>query len=125
MGRYVVAHALREAGFTVHVMADVFGDDPAMRKDEDWVTEVTTRGWVILTKDDKMRMKPRERDVLLEHGARVFCITNAHMKAEDMAARLVKHRGKIVRLSRKPGPYVYAVYEEAVRRLFPPDAARK
>ena len=105
-------------------MEDVFGDDPNWRKDDVWIPEVTSRGWVILMKDDKIRTKPHERQSLVKSGARVFRITNAHMRGVDMAERLATHYGKIIRLSGKPGPYVYGVYRDDVRRLFPPDPAR-
>lgn len=124
LGRHVVAGALREAGLVVHVMEAVFGDDPKWRKDEVWIPEVAGRGWIILMKDDQVRMKPRERQALMSCGAKVFCITNANISGPDMAERFVKHQAKIVRLARKPGPYVYGVYDDDVVRLFPPDPSR-
>jgi hypothetical protein len=102
-------------------MQDVFGDEPALRPDEIWIPEVTRRGWVILMKDDKIRLKPLERAAVVQAGARVFCITNAQITGDEMAARLIAHRHKIIRLSRNPGPYVYGVYTDGLKRLFPRD----
>ena len=124
LGRHVVAGALRGVGLTVYPMEDVFGDDPKWRRDDIWIGEVTRRGWVILMKDDKIRTKPRERDALVRSGARAFCLTNAHLRGVVMAELLVAQRGKIIRLSSKPGPFVYGVYPEGVKRLFPPDPSR-
>jgi hypothetical protein len=124
LGRRIVANALRAEGMTVHVMEDVFGgDDPEWRLDEVWIPEVTRRGWVILMKDDKVRMKPRERDALVGSGARVFCVTNAQLTGDQMAERLVVNLERIVRRSETPGPYIYGVYRDGLRKLFPREEA--
>lgn len=126
LGRRFIAEALRAEGLTVHTSHDVFGgDDPKWRPDEVWLPEVTRRGWIILMKDDRVRMKPLERRALMRSKARCFCITTANMPGPDMAARFVKHKGGILRRARKPGPYVYGVYDNGIDRLFPPDPARK
>lgn len=51
VGRYQVAEALRSAGATVEVHLDHFpGDAPDMQ----WIPEVGRRGWVLITKDQKL-----------------------------------------------------------------------
>src|SRR5437899_2965793 len=57
-GRKIVAQALRDVGATVEIHDDHFPPDA---KDEVWLTEVGRRGWVVLTKDDRIRYRLTER----------------------------------------------------------------
>ena len=86
---------------------------------------MTRRGWVILMKDDKVRLRPVEREALTSCEAKAFCITNAQITGEEMGARFVTNLPRIVRACKKPGPFVYGVYRDGLTRLFPPDPSRK
>jgi len=44
--------------------------------DGQWIREVTTRGWIILTRDKHIRRNPLERAAFLSARARVFNIRN-------------------------------------------------
>jgi hypothetical protein len=110
---------------TVHVMEEVFGDDPEWRPDRVWLPEVTARGWVILMKDDRIRMRPLEREALIRAEAKAFCITNAQITGDEMGRRFVTNLPRILRACRKPGPFVYGVYQDRLARLFPKDPARQ
>ncbi|MGH2870583.1 MAG: hypothetical protein ACRDNK_23825, partial [Solirubrobacteraceae bacterium] len=49
LGRHIVVNALREAGATVHPMADVYGERIGQGlRDEEWLRDAGTRGWVVL-----------------------------------------------------------------------------
>lgn len=53
LGRHQVPQALREAGLTVHTMAEVYGEQAGQRlKDDVWLEDVGRRGWIVLMKDD-------------------------------------------------------------------------
>ena len=120
LGRHVVAEALRACGLTVHTMASVYGEEAAQRlRDEVWLRDVGERGWVVLMKDDAIRRRPSEREALIEAGVRAFCLTNAQLRGAEQAARFVENRHRILRQARKPGPYIYGVYERRIQRLWP------
>ena len=120
LGRHVVADALREAGVVVHVMADVYGERIGQGlADEEWLRDVGERGWVVLMKDAKIRYRPAELGVIIDHGLQAFCLTNANLRGVEMAARLVANLPRIVRVAQEPGPYIYGVYAASVRRLWP------
>ncbi len=119
LGKSIVA-GLRHVGLTVHSMADVFGEKGGQGlRDEIWLREVGERGWVILTKDDAIRRRPAERDALVSAGARVFILTKADLRAVEQTARFVSNRDRILRQARRPGPYIYGVYESGLKRLWP------
>ena len=67
-----IATGLRDAGLMVHTTADVYGEDEAQRLPDVWLRDAGRNGWVILTKDDAIRRRPAERDVLVGASARVF-----------------------------------------------------
>lgn len=119
LGRHAVPTALRTAGAIVHTMAEVYGEQVGQSlADEDWLSDVGERGWVVLLKDTKIRYRPAELDAITTHGIRAFCLTNANLRAADQAERLVANLPQITRLAEEAGPYIYGVYADGVRRLW-------
>jgi hypothetical protein len=119
LGKSIV-EGLRTAGLTVHSMADVYGEKRAQRlADEIWLRDAGKNDWIVLTKDDAIRRRPAERDALTQAAVRVFCLTNRSMRGAEQTARFVSNRHRILRQARKPGPYIYGVYEKGLKRLWP------
>lgn len=119
LGKSIV-ESLRATGLTVHSMTDVYGEKRAqLLADEVWLRDAGKNDWIVLTKDDAIRRRPAERDALTEAAVRVFCLTNRNMRGAEQTERFVSNRHRIVRQTRKPGPYIYGVYPEGLRRLWP------
>jgi hypothetical protein len=121
LGRHVVPDALRDAGAVVHVMADVYGERIGQGlADEEWLRDAGEHRWVVLMKDAKIRYRPAELQVVIDHGLRAFCLTNANLRGIQMAQRLVEQLPRITRIAEQaPGPYIYGVYQDAVRPVWP------
>lgn len=120
LGRKHLADALRAHGLVVHTMASVYGEQAAQRvADERWLRDVGAYGWIVLMKDDAIRRRPAEREALIESGVRAFCLTNAQLRATQQTERFVSNRHRIIQQARKPGPYIFGVYERGLRRLWP------
>jgi hypothetical protein len=120
LGRRIVPDALRGVGLTVHTMADVYGERIGQQLlDETWLRDVGERGWVVLMKDDAIRRRPTERDALIAGGVRAFCLTNAQLRGDAQARRFVSNLRRIIRQARRPGPYIYGVYDGRIERLWP------
>jgi hypothetical protein len=102
-------------------MADVYGERIGQGlADEEWLHDAGERSWVVLMKDAKIRYRPAELQVVIDHGLRAFCLTNANLRGVEMAARFVENLPRIIRLAeQKPGPYIHGVYSDAVRPLWP------
>lgn len=119
LGKSVV-EALRATGLTVHSMADVYGEERAQRlADEVWLRDAGQMDWIVLTKDDAIRRRPAERDDLTEAAVRSFCLTTAQLRGAEQIRRFVDNHHRILRQARKPGPYIYGVYEGGLPRLWP------
>ena len=99
LGRYTIAEALREAGADVEIHDDHFPNDA---KDEEWLREVARRGWVILTKDKRIRYRSNERTALMQADGRAFVIIaqgdiSAHIVAEILVRALPSIRRFVTR----------------------------
>jgi len=88
-------------------------------EDAEWINYAAEHDLVVLCKDDWIRRRPLERRAMQRGGVRVFCLTNANLTFDQQAARFVRHRFRILQRSRRPGPYVYGVYEDGLRKLWP------
>jgi hypothetical protein len=82
LGRVMVADALRAEGVNVILHDEVF---PQGAPDEDWLPEVGQRGWVLLTKDDRIRSTTAQREILLAAGVRAFILSGASLPGPAMA----------------------------------------
>jgi len=119
LGKSIV-EALRATGLTVHSMADVYGEKRAQRlADEVWLRDAGKNDWIVLTKDDAIRRRPAERDALTVAAVRAFCLTTAQLRGAEQIERFLHNRHRILRQARRPGPYIYGVYEGGLKRLWP------
>jgi hypothetical protein len=86
LGKSIV-EGLREAGLTVHSMADIYGEKRAqLLADEVWLRDAGKNDWIVLTKDDAIRRRPAERDALTKAAVRVFCLTNRNLRGAEQAS---------------------------------------
>ena len=90
--------ALRQAGLRVEVHDDHFPPDAS---DAEWLRAVGQRGWVVLTKDERIRRRPLERAALLDAGVRAFVLTARGMSGADMGQAFVRARGSMENLLRR------------------------
>jgi hypothetical protein len=81
-GRYI-AEALRAAGAKVEIHDDHF---PRATPDVDWLKEIGRRGWVVLSKDERIRRNRTERAALEQTNVRAFFLTQQSMTGPEMAA---------------------------------------
>ncbi|HEY5542517.1 MAG TPA: hypothetical protein VIM04_04570, partial [Candidatus Binatia bacterium] len=78
LGQKVIASKLRECGVQVEIHDHHF---PQNALDEDWISEVGKRGWVVLTKDDRIRYRPAALAAYRRHQAKVFVFGSGEMRA--------------------------------------------
>lgn len=83
LGGVFVAAAIRQAGLKVVVHDDEFEPDA---RDVDWLREVGRRGWVVLTKDARIRTNALERGALLSANVAAFMLGRGDMTGPRMAS---------------------------------------
>ena len=117
LGKKTIAAALREAGVEVHVHDDYFLPDA---RDEDWLREVGRRGWIVFTKDSRIRYRGLELAALRKAGVRAFVLTGKDLQGREMGQIFVKALPAITRLiARFPPPFIAKVTRGgSVSKLF-------
>lgn len=85
LGGKVLAHALRALGERVEVHDDHFPKDAT---DEIWLADVGAKGWVILSKDDRIRRNPVERQALLTAGVAAFFLGRSDLRGDQLCLRV-------------------------------------
>lgn len=107
LGRKYVAQALREAGATVEVHDDHF---PQTTPDVDWLAEVGRRGWVVLSKDERIRRNRIEREALEAARVRAFFLTQQDITGQEMADLFRDALpGMTNRAISHPAPFIFTI----------------
>jgi PIN like domain len=83
LGKHVVAGVLRASGLRVEVHDDHFKLDET---DEFWLGSVGARGWVVLTKDYRLRYRALALRAIEAGRVRVFVLKKSEdLRADEMA----------------------------------------
>lgn len=105
--RSLVANALRNSGYTVEIHDDHFPPDAP---DYVWLTEVSRRGWLVFTKDKKIKHRVAELHAVVSSGAMVFTLSGGSVQGSEMAQIFVNAMPNIaLYVSENPGPFIVRV----------------
>lgn len=108
LGRQVVPQALRNAGEQVIAFRERFAGGT---KHPVWLPEVGRNGWVLLTKDSRIRYRRNEMQALLSSGARSFVLVSRNLPGLEMAEIFVKALPAIKKMCmRQPAPFIAHVW---------------
>ncbi len=110
LGRYIVPQALRSAGEQVIAFHERFASGT---EDSEWLPEVGRNGWVLLTKDSKIRYRRNEMQALLSSGARSFVLVSSNLPGREMADIFVRALRAIKKMSaRQAAPFIAHVWRD-------------
>jgi predicted nuclease of predicted toxin-antitoxin system len=87
-------------------------DDHFARDEEDrvWLQKAGEQGWVILTKDQRLRYRPLEIAALRAGNARVFVLTAGNLRGIEIASVFLVALPRICKvLHSKRGPFLARV----------------
>jgi PIN like domain len=123
LGKKIVAERLGSAGLRVEVHADHFPETENSPEEHDgiWLITVGRKGWVILTKDERIRRNQIELAALLASGAPSFASTAGNITGEQLADSFLAAMPQIRRfLKRHQPPFIATVSRlGTVRMLLP------
>jgi len=94
LGERDVAQALRNAGALVEVHSNHFAPN---EQDAVWLAAVAGKGWIILTKDQKIRYRILEQVAIAESNAQVFTFSSGATGGQEMAEAFEKALGAMGR----------------------------
>jgi hypothetical protein len=83
--------ALRLAGLIVHAAHEHFAHDTP---DTAWIAEVSRRGWIALTRDQRIRYKPNELAAVLDGGLGLIVLVGQATSAE-LAETFIRTHARI------------------------------
>ena len=98
LGTADVPDALRRAGAVVEIHDDHFPQDA---EDVAWLPVVGERGWLVLTKDARIRRVPLERLALISAKVGAFILTGGEARGVAMGQNLVKALPAMQRIAMK------------------------
>lgn len=117
---------LRQVHAVVHAHDDLFPQDT---DDEVWLREAARKGWIVLTKDDRIRYRPGEQRAIVEAGVACFCLNPTKgMTAHEWAEALVTALPRILEMAatEKRRGYIKGVNRQGrIRHLFPPKRSQR
>lgn len=126
LGSTDVPRALREKGIKVELLHEHF---PLSTDDRDWLREVGRRGWVVLTKDQRIRRRQAEFQALLEAGVAAFVLTSGNLSGTATADAFVRAYPRMQKVLRDyASPFIAALDGSGNVKLLTPaerHAARK
>lgn len=98
---------MRDAGAIVKRHTEHFARGVA---DDVWLAQAGTNGWVVLTRDKRIRYRQLERLALQAAKVRAFVFTGGNVTAKDTGAILARALDRIRRISNaNPGPFIYHI----------------
>jgi len=119
LGRHRVADLLRDAGWFVHKHVEVFRERDESVSDLEWLEHCGRHQLVVLTKDRRLRYRPREIAAIRRYRVKAFVLTSGNLRAAEQARRFLDHAQPIEAACSDSGPFVYAVRADRIVRLFP------
>lgn len=92
--------------------------------DDVWIPEVTSHGWLIITRDSQIQSNRREIDAVREHGARMITLVGSEAIGTFAQLEILLCRWRDVeRRAEEPGPFIYAARRTSLRQVeLQPDA---
>jgi predicted nuclease of predicted toxin-antitoxin system len=122
LGRHVVADALKAAGARVEVHDDHFPRDAA---DVEWLARAGREGWIVLTRDKKIRRNGIELAAVLEHSVAVFVVLKSKATGAETAQLLVRNLPRMARhLRGNRVPFIAGVAADSLHHYKLPPRSR-
>ncbi|MGM3305930.1 hypothetical protein ACSQ6I_08110 [Anabaena sp. WFMT] len=116
LGKKSIPEILRTAGITVEIHDDHF-EKGAL--DVDWLPQVGEKGWIVLTKDDRISKNQLERIAVARAQIKMFVLASQNLQGKDMAAIFLKAIVPMQEFVRKhPAPFIAKIYRDGKINLW-------
>ena len=107
LGGKLIAQRLCDLGAQVETLADHF---PVNTPDVEWLKAVGEKGWIVLSKDGRIRRDSVERATLKAAGVRAFFLTQQGLTGDEMADIFANAlQGMANRAHSQAAPFIYTL----------------
>jgi hypothetical protein len=109
-----------ERSDVVHPGHDLISEVPRGTPDLSWMPIVGANGWIVLTRDRRIRTRPAEQLAYWEHGLRSVWIGGKRDHSpRELAELFLRHEERLNRMAVKlgSGPWALTMNESGVRQL--------
>jgi hypothetical protein len=111
------AQGLRDGGHAVHLITDFYDDDAKDVPDEVWIADGCSRGWILLTKDKRIRYRARELAAL---NGQLFCLVSGNASIAAMTTSFLAAMPRIARSVEHDAAGFWHVYADgSIKRMWP------
>jgi hypothetical protein len=111
LGKIDVPETLRAAGYQCERHDDHWDQTT---EDSVWLAGISTRKWVVLTKDERIRYRPLELQALSSARLRTFIVICGNVRGAETAKILLAAMPRILAvLRRRRGPFIYYIYKNS------------
>ena len=112
------AYRLRAAGHVVHLIAEYYPRDAQEIGDAEWIAEGCRRGWILLTKDRRIRYRTDELAALT--AGHLFCLADGNATLDQITQRFLDAMPAIHRAVRNTGTGFWHVHTDGrITKLWP------
>lgn len=103
-----VAKAVKKGEEDVRWLGEIF---PVDTPDTHWLREAGNNGWLVITRDRKIRTRPGERGAIMEYGVGCFILTYKQpLTKEEITQMILENIEEMKRRFRQtPRPFIYTV----------------
>ncbi len=86
-------------------------------KDVDWIPQVTSAGWIIISRDRHIQHRPAERAALVDAYARMIRLDGRHgLNKWQQLEIIVSQWRHFEEMAELPGPWLYTVTRTTLRK---------
>lgn len=93
-----LAEGMKAFGEDVVHITEIFADDT---DDPDWLPHIGSEGWILITRDKRIRYRPAEWTALKEHGVGAFFMGGKQRSRCQLIQQLVRNWPRMKELAGK------------------------
>ena len=102
-----LARGMKAFGEDVIHLTEIFPEDAS---DTEWLAHIGSRGWCLVTRDDRIRYRPAEWAALREQGVGAFFMGGKNLSACQLVQQLVRNWPRMKKLADKTNvPFAFRV----------------
>lgn len=115
LGRDKVVAELRAKGALVEPHDSHF---PADAPDQEWLNEVGTRGWIVISKDRRIRHRGAERAAVEDAKVALFIFRGGNMRGDEIAQAIAAALPRMLHLvQRQARPFIATISKGGAVKL--------